>query len=134
MMGSHSIPFSVLYWCRIALISCALFVSFSAAAQKFIGTRLEYLPGNEQSELFDVEKVVQSDDWIAFDQLVPNLGLGDEFRWMRLTLDPRTENGKLIEIQNAGIDDLTCYMVCDGKVIANYSAGIMNAVHEGQQF
>jgi signal transduction histidine kinase len=134
MMGSHSIPFSVLYWCRIALISCALFVSFSAAAQKFIGTRLEYLPGNEQSELFDVETVVQSDDWIAFDQLVPNLGLGDEFRWMRLTLDPRTENGKLIEIQNAGIDDLTCYMVCDGKVIANYSAGIMNAVHEGQQF
>jgi len=54
--------------------------------------------------------------------------------WMRLTLDPMTENGKLIEIQNAGIDDLTCFMVCDGKIIANYPGGVMNAPSEGHQF
>jgi signal transduction histidine kinase len=60
--------------------------------------------------------------------------MGEGVEWMRLTLDPMTENGKLIEIQNAGIDDLTCFMVCDGKIIASYPGGIMNKGAEGHQF
>jgi signal transduction histidine kinase len=60
--------------------------------------------------------------------------MGAGVEWMRLTLDPMTENGKLIEIQNAGIDDLTCYMVCDGKIIASYPGGIMNTGVDGHQF
>jgi signal transduction histidine kinase len=85
-------------------------------------------------DLLEVEVVAESEDWISFEQLVPNLGMGAGVEWIRLTLDPMTENGKLIEIQNAGIDDLTCYMVCDGKIIASYPGGIMNTGVDGHQF
>ena len=58
-------------------------------------------------------------------QTVPSLGLSDDVSWIRLKLDSRSENGQLIEIQNAGIDELTGYMVCDGKVIATYNRGVL---------
>jgi signal transduction histidine kinase len=119
---------------RFAAVVCTLVASFSLQAQNFIGTRLEHLPEGFDSQLLDVEAVAEADSWVAFDQLVPNLGLGEEVQWMRLTLDSRTENGKLIEIQNAGIDDLTCYMICDGKIIASYPGGIMNSASERHQF
>ena len=119
---------------RTASLVFFLISTFSVQAQKFIGTRLEYLPEDSNLELLEVETVATSDQWVAFDQLVPNLGMGAGVEWMRLTLDPMTENGKLIEIQNAGIDDLTCFMVCDGKIIANYPGGVMNAPSEGHQF
>jgi signal transduction histidine kinase len=119
---------------RFAVVACTLLVSFSAQAQKFIGTRLEYLPEAYNLDLLEVEVVAESEDWVSFEQLVPNLGMGEGVEWMRLTLDPMTENGKLIEIQNAGIDDLTCFMVCDGKIIASYPGGIMNKGAEGHQF
>ena len=117
-----------------AVVVFALLSSFSTQAQKFIGTRLEYLPESYNLDLLEVEVVAESEDWISFEQLVPNLGMGAGVEWMRLTLDPMTENGKLIEIQNAGIDDLTCYMVCDGKIIASYPGGIMNTGVDGHQF
>ncbi len=120
--------------CRTASLLFFLISTFSVHAQKFIGTRLEYLPEGYNLELLEVETVATSDQWVAFDQLVPNLGMGEGVEWMRLTLDPMTENGKLIEIQNAGIDDLTCFMVCDGKIIASYPGGVMNAPSEGHQF
>ena len=119
---------------HFAVVACTLLVSFSAQAQKFIGTRLEYLPEAYNLDLLEVEVVAESEDWVSFEQLVPNLGMGEGVEWMRLTLDPMTENGKLIEIQNAGIDDLTCFMVCDGKIIASYPGGIMNKGAEGHQF
>jgi signal transduction histidine kinase len=117
-----------------AVVVFALLSSFSTQAQKFIGTRLEYLPESYNLDLLEVEVVAESEDWISFEQLVPNLGMGAGVEWIRLTLDPMTENGKLIEIQNAGIDDLTCYMVCDGKIIASYPGGIMNTGVDGHQF
>ena len=126
---------SVLFrYCRIAAVLVVLFSSFSVHAQKFIGTRLEHLPADYNLSLLEVEVVAESEDWVSFEQLVPNLGMGEGVEWMRLTLDPMTENGKLIEIQNAGIDDLTCFMVCDGKIIASYPGGIMNTGGDGHQF
>ena len=95
---------SVLFrYCRIAAVLVVLFSSFSVHAQKFIGTRLEHLPADYNLSLLEVEVVAESEDWVSFEQLVPNLGMGEGVEWMRLTLDPMTENGKLIEIQNAGI-------------------------------
>ncbi|MBV42624.1 MAG: hypothetical protein CL834_06280 [Crocinitomicaceae bacterium] len=119
---------------HFAVVVFALLSSFSAQAQKFIGTRLEYLPEEYNMDLLEVEMVAESEDWVSFEQLVPNLGMGSGVEWIRLTLDPMTENGKLIEIQNAGIDDLTCFMVCDGKIIASYPSGIMNTNDKKHQF
>ena len=101
---------------------CFAFVSTSGA-QEFIGTRVESLEQSLQPELMGVESVALSDNWNAHVERVPNLGLSDEVKWIRIILDSRTENGMLIEIQNAGIDELTGYMICDEKVVASFERG-----------
>ncbi len=101
---------------------CFAFVSTSGA-QEFIGTRVESLEQSLQPELMGVESVALSDNWNAHVERVPNLGLSDEVKWIRIILDSRTENGMLIEIQNAGIDELTGYMICDDKVVASFERG-----------
>ena len=100
-------------------------------AQSMIGKRLEVLEDSLVADLMGVPEVVQSEAWVPVNQVVPSLGLSDRVSWVRLKIDLRRENGQLIEIQNAGIDELTGYMVCDGKVIASYERGVLQpGVHD----
>ena len=100
--------------------------SASSTAQDYIGKRLETLAPQEASALIQVTDLGSSDQWVSSGKVVPNLGLSNDIQWLRLKVDPRTENGQLIEIQNAGIDELICYMICDGDIIATYERGIFH--------
>ena len=100
--------------------------SASSTAQDYIGKRLETLAPQEASALIQVTDLGSSDQWVPSGKVVPNLGLSNDIQWLRLKVDPRTENGQLIEIQNAGIDELICYMICDGDIIATYERGIFH--------
>lgn len=100
--------------------------SASFTAQDYIGKRLETLAPQEASALIQVTDLGSSDQWVSSGKVVPNLGLSNDIQWLRLKVDPRTENGQLIEIQNAGIDELICYMICDGDIIATYERGIFH--------
>ena len=104
-------------WCVLVFMAMAT----AGAAQSLIGKRVEVLQDSLQADLMGVAEVVEHDAWDPANQIVPSLGLSDAVSWIRLKLDSRSENGQLIEIQNAGIDELTGYMVCDGKVIATYN-------------
>lgn len=94
--------------------------------QDYIGKRLESLNQTDITELIQVETLVASDYWSPRSEVVPNLGLTNDVQWLRLKVDPRTENGQLIEIQNAGIDEITCYIICDGDIISTYNRGIFH--------
>ncbi|MDA0303719.1 MAG: ATP-binding protein [Bacteroidetes bacterium] len=100
--------------------------SASFTAQDYIGKRLETLAPQEASALIQVTDLGSSDQWVSSGKVVPYLGLSNDIQWLRLKVDPRTENGQLIEIQNAGIDELICYMICDGDIIATYERGIFH--------
>ncbi|MDE0979593.1 MAG: ATP-binding protein [Flavobacteriales bacterium] len=120
-------------WSFIAWNSRCLFVllslfgwSTSVLAQDYIGKRLESLSQNEIPELIQVKDLAASEQWLPRTEVVPNLGLSNDVKWLRLKVDPRIENGQLIEIQNAGIDELICYMVCDGEIIATYERGVFH--------
>lgn len=104
------------------------FIPKDCNAQTYIGKRIESLAPNFATELFEIEGVLEDENWIPLASEVPNLGLDNEVHWIRLKLDSQTENGMLIEIQNAGIDQLTCFMVCDGQAIATFSGGVMDDV------
>ena len=108
-------------WCVLVFMA----VAAAGAAQSLIGKRVEVLQDSLQADLMGLAEVVQLEAWNPANQTVPSLGLSDDVSWIRLKLDSRSENGQLIEIQNAGIDELTGYMVCDGKVIATYNRGVL---------
>lgn len=113
---------------RVRFLLWAFFMAgcYGVDAQQFLGTRMEAMNAEAGQGLMGVERVAGSEDWSPFEAAVPNLGLDDEVKWVRLTLDPRSESGQLIEIQNAGIDELTGFMVCDGKVVASYDRGVVD--------
>ena len=120
-------------WSFIAWNSRCLFVllslfcwSASLLGQDYIGKRLESLSQEEIPELIQVKDLAASEQWLPRTEVVPNLGLSNDVQWLRLKVDPRIENGQLIEIQNAGIDELICYMVCDGEIIATYERGVFH--------
>lgn len=94
--------------------------------QGYVGKRLESLSQQDIPDLVQVEDLGTLDEWTPRLEVVPNLGLSNDIQWLRLKVDPRTENGQLIEIQNAGIDELICYMICDGDIIATYARGIFH--------
>ena len=79
-------------------------------------------PDPLQADPMGLAEVVQLEAWNPADQTVPSLGLSDD-ELDSVGLDSRSENGQLID-QNAGIDELTGYMVCDGKVIVTYNRGV----------
>ena len=108
-------------WCVLVFMAVAV----AGAAQSLIGKRVEVLQDSLQADMMGLAEVVELEAWNPANQTVPSLGLSDDVSWIRLKLDSRSENGQLIEIQNAGIDELTGYMVCDGKVIATYSRGVL---------
>lgn len=110
---------------RLGWIVVFLAAASALSAQSMIGKRLEVLTDTLTADLMGLPAVVASTAWEPAEQVVPSLGLTDEVSWVRLRIDPRSENGQLIEIQNAGIDELTGYMVCDGKVIATYDRGAL---------
>ena len=116
----------LLCWRGVVLLLFVACFGIDLGAQTYIGKRIESLSTEFASELFEIEGVLDDENWVPLESEVPNLGLDNEVHWVRLKLDSRTENGMLIEIQNAGIDELTCYMVCDGQSIATYSGGIMD--------
>tara|TARA_B110000285_G_scaffold232571_1_gene303933 strand:+ start:453 stop:2609 length:2157 start_codon:yes stop_codon:yes gene_type:complete len=112
---------------RGLLVLLGLFVwSTSLTGQGYIGKRLESLTQEGAPALIQVTDLVNSDQWEPRLEVVPNLGLSNNTQWLRLKVDPRTENGQLIEIQNAGIDELICYMICDGEMIATYERGVFH--------
>lgn len=116
---------------RMGWVLVFLAIAGSSFAQSMIGKRLEVLEDSLVADLMGVPEVVQSEAWVPTEQVVPSLGLSDRVSWVRLKIDLRSENGQLIEIQNAGIDELTGYMVCDGKVIASYERGVLQpGVHD----
>jgi len=102
-------------------------ICFSSSAQKYLGNRLEKLDSISTVEELDIVQLSESDDWQSLETEVPNLGLSDTEQWVRLVLDPSSENGKLIEVQNAGIDELEAYVICDGRLIASFERGVMNS-------
>ena len=108
-------------WCVLVFMA----VATAGAAQSLIGKRVEALQDSLRADLMGLAEVVELEAWNPANQTVPSLGLSDDVSWIRLKLDSRSENGQLIEIQNAGIDELTGYMVCDGKVIATYNRGVL---------
>ena len=115
-------------WCALVFMAAAS----ACAAQSLIGKRLEILQDSITAELMGLSEVVQRDAWTPSEEMVPSLGLSDDISWVRLKLDSRGENGLLIEIQNAGIDELTGYMMCDGKVVATYNRGVLqDGSHDG---
>ncbi|MAI23733.1 MAG: hypothetical protein CL828_06720 [Crocinitomicaceae bacterium] len=114
-------------WCVLVFIALAS----AGATQTLIGKRIELFQDSLQADLMGLVQVVEYDAWEPANQTVPALGLSDDVSWVRLKLDSRSENGQLIEIQNAGIDELTGYMVCDGKVIATYNRGVLQ--HESNE-
>ena len=108
-------------WCVLVFMA----VATAGAAESLIGKRVEVLQDSLRADLMGLAEVVQLETWDPANLIVPSLGLSDDVSWIRLKLDSRSENGQLIEIQNAGIDELTGYMVCDGKVIATYNRGVL---------
>lgn len=112
---------------RMILLVCMLGLSgLSLMAQQYVGKRLESLSSEVSPEMMTIEELSASASWEPRAEIVPNLGISNDVKWLRLKLDPRTENGLLIEVQNSGIDELTCFMVCDGEVIASYQRGIFS--------
>ena len=114
---------------RTAWIGVFLAMISTVGAQEFIGTRVESLDQSLTPALMGVEAVALSENWSAHTDRVPNLGLSDDVQWIRVILDSKTENGMLLEIQNAGIDELTGYMICDGKVTASFERGVIASSH-----
>ena len=125
-MSKKRFRWSIIAWNSRSLfvLLCLLGWSSSFTGQGYIGKRLESLSQKEIPELIQVNDLAASEQWVPRTEVVPNLGLSNDTQWLRLKLDPRIENGQLIEIQNAGIDELICYMVCDGEIIATYERGV----------
>ena len=115
--NSLSITFILMGW---------FFSPVLLSGQDYIGKRLESLNQSDVPELIQVESLAASDYWFPREEVVPNLGLTDDVQWLRLKVDPSTENGQLIEIQNAGIDEIVCYIICDGDIISTYHRGIFH--------
>lgn len=114
-----------LHQLRFGWVLAFLAIAGTSLAQSMIGKRLEVLEDSLVADLMGLPEVVKSEAWVPTEQFVPSLGLTDRVSWVRLKIDLRSENGQLIEIQNAGIDELTGFMVCDGKVIASYERGVL---------
>ena len=108
----------------IGLVALAVIgFAFPAGAQKYIGERMELLPDSLVPKMSVTEQIVDLLGWQPLDVAVPNLGNSSEIYWLRLKLDATTEAGSLLEIQNATIDELSCFIVCDGEVITAYGDG-----------
>lgn len=88
-------------------------------APKYIGRRLELLPADSVSPFAAPEEVYRSAGWQPIEADVPNLGSGDQAYWLRLTLRPETEASQFLEIQNATLDQLDVYLLCDGEVVSS---------------
>ena len=125
-MSKKRFRWSIIAWNSRSLfvLLCLLGWSSASTGQGYIGKRLESLSQKEIPELIQVNDLAASEQWVPRTEVVPNLGLSNDTQWLRLKLDPRIENGQLIEIQNAGVDELICYMVCDGEIIATYERGV----------
>ena len=125
-MSKKRFRWSIIAWNSRSLfvLLCLLGWSSASIGQGYVGKRLESLSQKEIPELIQVNDLAASEQWVPRTEVVPNLGLSNDTQWLRLKLDPRIENGQLIEIQNAGIDELICYMVCDGEIIATYERGV----------
>lgn len=117
----------------ILLSVLATVSSSTVLAQKYLGHRIEVIPDSLVPELATTAALMETSGWALQSMVVPNLGLTDGYRWMRISLDPRTENGQLLEIQNAGVDELTCFMLCNGVVIASYEHGVMQEMDPNER-
>ena len=94
-----------------------------AQGQQYIGRRMQLLPDSMVPGMSVTEQIVDLLGWQPVDVDVPNLGNSEEVYWLRLSLDAPTEAGSLLEIQNATIDRLSCFIICDGEVITAYGDG-----------
>jgi signal transduction histidine kinase len=115
----RQVRFRVLGLVWFAVIGFAL----PAGAQEYIGKRMELLPDSMVPRMSVTEQIVDLLGWQPLDVAVPNLGNSSEVYWLRLQLDAATEAGSLLEIQNATIDELSCFIICDGEVITAYGEG-----------
>lgn len=111
----------LLRWWLVCLAAWGL--ALPAVAQQYIGKRMELLPDSMVPRMSVTEQIVDLLGWEPLDVDVPNLGVTEEVYWLRLQLDAATEAGALLEIQNATIDELSCFIVCDGEVITAYGDG-----------
>lgn len=95
----------------------------AATAQSYIGERMEWLPDSMVPRMSVTEQIVDLLGWEPLGVEVPNLGNTPEVHWLRIPLDAQTEAGALLEVQNATIDELSCFIICDGEVITAYGDG-----------
>lgn len=108
------------WWLVVLVIGCT---NSPTLAQNYLGKRMEFLPDSMVPKMSVTEQIVDMLGWKPLEVDVPNLGVSDEVYWLRMKLDPQTEAGSLLEVQNATIDELSCFMVCDGEVITAYGDG-----------
>ncbi len=108
-------------WWLICLAALAL--ALPSHAQQYIGRRMQLLPDSMVPRMSVTEQIVDLLGWQPIEVDVPNLGVTEEVYWLRLTLDPAMEAGALLEVQNATIDELSCFIICDGEVITAYGDG-----------
>ncbi len=87
-------------------------------ASPYLGRRLEVLPAREVSPFAAPEAVYSAPGWTPAGADVPNLGNSDEAYWIRLRLQPETEAAQFLEVQNATLDRLDAYLLCDGEVVS----------------
>ena len=106
-------------WLGIGWLGLPTSAGAESEAPKYIGRRLEILPADAVSPFAAPGEVYRSAGWQPVDADVPNLGSTDQAYWLRLTLRQETEAAQFLEIQNATLDQLDVYLLCDGEVVSS---------------
>lgn len=105
----------------------AVFGMASASGQTYIGKRLEILPESALSlgEATPFDQIMSTEGWARSEDPVPNFAISDEAFWLRMDLDPQTEAGLLLELASANIDEISCLMICDGRLVTGIGDDVM---------
>ena len=109
-----------------ALLLLSTVLSSSAVfGQTYLGQRLQILPETQLSKAqqSDIRAIIESDDWVESEDAVPNFSASGEAYWLKLELDPQTESGLLLELANASVDEISCFMLCDGRLVTGVGDG-----------
>ena len=96
-----------------------------ASAQIYLGKRLQILPESALSAGQDtpIQDIIASPDWEQSEEAVPNFSTTGAAYWLKLELDPQSESGLLLELANASIDEISCFMLCDGRLVTGVGDG-----------
>lgn len=110
--------------CLWVLFLCA--VSWSATSQTYVGNRLQILPESAlpQGKDTPIPTIMSSNEWAPSELAVPNFPASESAYWLRMDFDSQTESGLLLELANASVDEISCYMLCDGRIVTGVGDGV----------